>query len=169
MPKRELKIKPAFTLIELMVAIVLAAVVISGVGIILADSQRGWHDMYNCIYADVVTDSYVAKKTFDSVIRRACKSKGILLDPAGSWVEVCYYAATGSTTVDRYARFYVSGGKLNLQRGTLNPKQALTETVLCENVSACVFKSNGRSVQMIITLDNGQQNIAFVSSAVMHN
>jgi len=170
MLKKKLTVRHGFTLIELVVAMVAAVIVILGIGIILADSQRGWHRMYNRVYSDVVVDSYVARKRFDVVIRKA-SSENFLLDDAGSWIEVYYYADSSSAVVDRYARFYESDAddQLNVEYGKLNPRETLTTQTICDNVSDCIFKRAGRSAQMILTLDNGSQTATVTSSAVMHN
>ena len=96
------------TLIEVMVAVLMLGVVILGIGMVLADSQRGWNDMYSRVYSDVVTGGHVARRTFDSTIRKAGKDY-VSLAGDGSWVEVRYYQDDTSTDFDRYARFYVDG------------------------------------------------------------
>ncbi len=101
-------------------------------------------------------------------MRIASRDK-FLLDAAGSWVEVYYYANDASTVVDRYARFYASGGKLNVEYGQLNPKATDTIETVCENVSSCTFEQLGRSIQMILKLDNGTQTNTVISSAVANN
>ncbi len=168
MTKNKLTVQPGFTIVELMIAMIFAAILISGIGIILADSQRGWQTMYNRIYSDVVTDSYVARKQFDAVMRKASR-ENFLLDSAGNWIEVYYYADSGSTVIDRYARFFEANGDLNVEYGKLNPRETLSIQTVCSNVSSCVFKAAGRSAQMILTLDNGSQTATVASSAVMHN
>lgn len=115
-----------------------------------------------------MNDSYVARKAFDAVIRKASKEK-FLLDSAGGWLEVYYYAGSDSTVVDRYARFYVADSRLNIEYGKLNPRETLIVQTVCANVSSCVFKVSGCSAQMLLILDNGSQAITVVSSAVMHN
>jgi hypothetical protein len=133
--------------------------------------------MYNRVYSDVVTNSYVARKTFDAVIRKASSEK-LLLDEDGTWLEVYYYADANSASADCYARFYYSEsgqtetgaeGQLNIEYGKAEPRETLTIRTICENVSSCVFKAAGRSAQMILTLDDGQQTVTVVSSSVMHN
>ncbi len=169
MSKKEPTVQTGFTIVELMIAVMLAAIIMFGIGVMVVDSQRGWHKMYNRIYSDVATDSYVARKTFDSVIRKA-SSETFLLDAAGSWLEVYYYADASSTVVDRYARFSYDGiDQLNIEYGIVEPRETLTIQPVCGNVSGCVFKAAGRSVQMILTLDDGSQTATIVSSAVMHN
>jgi len=157
-----------FTLTELIIATVIGVIVISAVGVALVDSQRGWNIMYNRIYSDVVTDGYVARKKFDAVMRRASGER-LLLDDAGSWLEVYYYADDDSVLVDRYARFYEADGNLNVEYGQLDPKATLRIETVCGNVSGCTFEQVGRSTQMILTLDDGTQTNTIVSSAVMHN
>lgn len=155
-------------MIELVIAITISLIVIAAVTVLFVDSQRGWRYMYNRLNSDVVTDSYVARKKFDAVVRRACSDK-FSLDDLGRWIEVYYYEDDFSTTPNLYARFYESDGDLNIEYGTLDPKQTTGVQTVCSNVAGCIFKKVGKSAQMIITLDNGSQEITTVASAVMHN
>lgn len=168
MLKKRTTNRKGLTLVELMVAIAIGGIVMFGVAIILADSQRGWNAMYNRTYSDVVTGGHVARRTFDRVIRKA-SADNIALDGAGLWVEVYYYQDANSIIVDRYARFYESDGQLNIEYGSLDPRETLNVQSVCENVSGCVFMAQGASVQMILRLDNGSETATVVSSAVMHN
>ena len=168
MLKKRTTNRKGLTLVELMVAVAIGGIVMFGVAIILADSQRGWHAMYNRTYSDVVTGGHIARRTFDRVIRKASRDN-ITLDDSGLWVEVRYYQDADSIVVDRYARFYEDDGQLNIEYGRLDPRETLNVQTVCENVSGCVFKAQGTSVQMILTLDNGSQTATVVSSAVMHN
>lgn len=168
MSKKTIANRKGFTIIELMVATGLASTIIIAVGVLVVDSQRGWNTMYNRAYSDVVTDSHVARRMFDSVIRNA-SSQGILLDDAGGWVEIYYYSDPNSPAIDRYARFYGSNDQLLIEYGALNPRQTLNTEIICADVTSCVFMSAGNSAQMILTLDNGSQNKTVVASAVMHN
>ncbi len=166
--KKRLTASRGFTLIELITAIAIMVFVILVIGMALFDGQRGWNDMYNRVYSDVVTDGYVARRKFDAVLRKASREQ-FLIDPAGSWVEVYYYASDSSTVVDRYARFYTSSGTLNVEYGQLDPKATDTIEVVCENVSSCTFDQLGRSIQMILKLDNGTQTNTVITSAVTNN
>ena len=157
-----------FTIIELIIVIAIMVIVILTIGMTLVDGQRSWSILYDRIYSDVVTDGYVARKKFDAVIRRASGER-LLLDDAGSWIEVYYYADDTSTVVDRYARFYVADDALNVEYGQLSPKTTLSVETVCGNVSSCVFKQAGKSVQMILKLDDGEQDNTIVCSAVLHN
>jgi len=157
-----------FSLLELMMATTLACIVVVGIGVVLVDSQRGWNTMYTRTYSDVVTDAHVARKTFDRVVRNA-SSQGVLLDDYGNWVEVYCYSDPNSSVVDRYTRFISSNSQLTVEYGVVEPRQTLNTETLCENVSSCVFKSAGNSVQMVLTLDDGSQNATIVASAVTHN
>ncbi len=168
MSKRKLKSRCGFTLIELMAGTVLVLIVISAIGGILVDSQRGFNAMYNRMYLGVAADSYVARKTFDSVVRKSSREK-FLIDPSGSWLEVYYYASVSSTVLDRYARFYTNAGDLNVEYGSLDPEQTLNTDTICPNVSSCVFRTAGRSAQMILNLEDGSHTATVTTSAVMHN
>ena len=157
-----------FTLIELIIAMAITIIVVLAIGIALVDGQRGWNIQYERIYSDVVTDGYVARRKFDAVMRTASRDK-FLLDDAGGWVEVYYYADDTSTVVDRYARFYTADGNLNVEYGQLDPKETLSVETVCGNVSGCTFEQLGRSIQMILKLDNGKQTNTVISSAVANN
>ncbi|MGB2806445.1 MAG: hypothetical protein WBC22_01795 [Sedimentisphaerales bacterium] len=171
MSKKKRMSNRGFTIIELMIATGLASAVVVGVGMLLVDSQRGWNRMYSRTYSDVSTDSHVARRRFDSVVRNA-SNQGILLSADGSWVEVYYYSDPNSAVVDRYARFYNysdNSSQLIIEYGVVQPRQTLNTETICGNVSSCVFKSAGNSVQMLLTLDNGSQSATIVTSAVPHN
>lgn len=160
--------RKGFSLLELMMATTLACIVVVGIGVVLVDSQRGWNAMYTRTYSDVVTDAHVARRTFDRVVRNA-SSQGVLLDDYGNWVEVYCYSDPNSAIVDRYTRFISSNSQLTIEYGVVEPRQTLNTEILCENVSSCVFKLAGNSVQMVLTLDDGSQNATIVASAVTHN
>ncbi len=168
MINKKLTASRGFTLIELIIATAIMFIVILAIGIALVDGQRGWSIQYDRIYSDVVTDGYVARRKFDAVMRKASRDK-FWLDPAGGWVEVRYYANDASTVVDRYARFYTANGELNVEYGQLNPQETLSVETVCGDVSSCTFKQLGRSIQMILKLDNGTQTNTVISSAVTHN
>ncbi len=168
MIKKRLTASPGFTIIELLIATAIMVIVVLAIGIALVDGQRGWSIQYDRIYSEVVTDGYVARRKFDAVTRTASRDR-FLLDPAGSWVEVYYYADDTSTVVDRYARFYTANGDLNVEYGQLDPTVTLSVETVCGNVSACTFKQLGRSIQMILKLDNGKQTNTIISSAVANN
>jgi len=161
--------RKGFTLIELMIATGIASTVVVGIGAVLVDSQRGWNAMYERAYCDVVTDAHVARRMFDSVVRSA-NDNTILLDENGSWVEVYYYSDPNLVVVDRYAKFIENNnGELTIEHGDLENGEILSEEIICGNVSSCVFKTSGRSVQMVLTLDDGKKSITVVASAFMHN
>jgi len=157
-----------FTVIELIIAIAIIVIVVLAIGMVLVDGQRGWSIQYDRIYSDVVTDGYVARKKFDTVMRMASRDKFSLGD-AGSSVEVYYYANDDSAVVDRYACFYTANGDLNVEYGLYPNKETLSVETVCGNVSGCTFEQAGRSIQMILTLDNGTQTNTVISSAVTHN
>jgi len=167
------KIRLALTIMELMIAIAVSSVIIFGISVVLADNQRGWNALYNSVNSDVVSESFAARKAFDSIIRKSTAYK-VLLDSSGQWVEVYYYADSNSLGIDRYSRFYLSGNSLHIEHGDwyqaqTNPRVPTSTETLCSNVSSCVFKTAGSSVQMIMTLDNDSQTAYVFSSAVLHN
>jgi len=168
MPKQRFNLKTGLTTIELMVAFAVGIMIFAGVTVLLVDSQRGWNRMYSRLYSDVVTDSFIVRKTFDSIVRKSASAYSSI-DDEGSWLEVCYYADEFSVVPDLYARFYESDGDLNIEYGTLDPKQTTSVRTICSNVVNCVFKKVGTSAQMILTTEEDSQQITTITSAVMHN
>jgi len=168
MIKKKSRALRGFTLVELMITTVIMLVVGLAIGVVIVDGQTGWNTMYDRLNSDVVTDGYVARKKFDSVMRSASRQQ-TLLAADGSSIEVYYYASPASTVVDRYARFNVSDGDLNLEYGQIEPRSTLGVDTVCGNVINCIFKQVGTSTQMTLTLDNGTQMNTIVSSAVTHN
>jgi prepilin-type N-terminal cleavage/methylation domain-containing protein len=168
MIKKKSRALRGFTLVELMITTVIMLVVGLAIGVVIVDGQTGWNTMYDRLNSDVVTDGYVARKKFDSVMRSASRQQ-TLLAADGSSIEVYYYASPTSTVVDRYARFNVSDGDLNLEYGQIEPRSTLGVDTVCGNVINCIFKQVGTSTQMTLTLDNGTQTNTIVSSAVTHN
>jgi Tfp pilus assembly protein PilV len=164
------RLRTGLTISELLVATVIVVIVVLALGTVIADSVRGWHKTYDRVYANVRTDSFVARKAFDQVIRKAT-SQMHLVDSGGMWLEVYYYSTNSAPVVDRYARLYTASGALLVEHGiwTAGAKSALRTDIVCENVASCVFKADGRSAQMVLTLDDDSQNIVVVTSAVMHN
>lgn len=159
-----------FTLIELMVTIWMVAIVLLGVAVALVDSQRGWHKMYNRVYGDVATDSYVAKKVFDSVVRKSSIKRYVLgLDN----LTVFYYEDLTSTKLDRYANFRRDATKLLVDYGELDaeedPLSPSSTMALARNVRAVDFAVDGVSVRMVLRLDDGGEAVTVTSSAVRHN
>ena len=160
--------RKGFTLVELMITMVVMLIVGLAIGVVIVNGQTSWNAMYNRLNSDVVTDGYVARRKFDSVIRSASR-KQALLAADGSWIEVYYYADPSSTVVDRYARFYASDGDLNLEYGQIEPRSTLRVETVCGNVTACTFEQAGISVQTILTLENETRTNTIISSAITHN
>ena len=165
--KRNTTLK-GFTIVEMMIAMIVMVIASFAIGAVIVDGQNGWSVMYDNIHSDVVTDGYVARKKFDTVMRSASREK-IFVSDEGRSVEVYYYANDTSTVVDRYVRFFEANGDLNLEYGQLDPKVTLSIETICGDVSNCTFRQIGRSTQMILTLDDGTHTNTIVSSAVTHN
>ena len=168
-------IRRAFTLVELIVTIVAALIVILGVVGIIANGHKGYRRLWNRENRGVVPEAYIARRAFDVIVRKSSiEDEHISANEA----YVYYFDARnadGTVDIDalraliqpnRYARFYLAGGDLNLDRGpvptgtnlslpappSLTPDQPVK--VLASNVGSCVFARRGNSIQMILTLDN---------------
>jgi prepilin-type N-terminal cleavage/methylation domain-containing protein len=168
MSRERIAAQHGFTLIELIIAMAASLIVMLGVGLVLANSQESWNNLYTRAFSDVAGDSNVAGRKFKAIIRRACRNS-FILDDNGKGIEVYYYNDEDSVDVDRYAHFYELDGDLNLELGKLNPRETLEVQTISGNVSECFFTAAGRSAQMVLTLDNDSRKITTVSCAFLHN
>lgn len=161
-----------FTLIELMVTALMAVIVIAGAGVVLVDSQRGWNKMYNRVHGDVATDAYVARRAFDSVVRKSTISRS-LVDIDGQFVEVYYYNDFTSAKPDKFANFYRNGSLLLVDYGLYDwdSRSATTEStvMLARNVEDVNFSVQGLSVRMLLTVADEKESVITVSTAIRHN
>jgi hypothetical protein len=162
------KKRKGLTLVELAMTIVISLIIVLTVAIALVDSNKAWGRMYGDVFSDTAVESLCANKTFDSFVRKA-SSENISIDPAGNWVEVYFYSSDSSPNPDRYARFYLQNEELVLDWGVRTPKETIGLQTLCHNVSNCKFSSEGRSVQMFLTLDDDNRSVTVASSAILNN
>ncbi len=167
MAKKKITSRSGFTLVELMITMTIMIIASLAIGAVIVDGQNSWSNMYDKIHSDIFTDGYVVRKKFDSLMRRASGEK-IFIENQNQSVEVYYYS-DGATTTDRYMRFYKSNNNMVLEYGTLSPKSAINTEIICGNVSKCTFHQVGRSVQLILMLDNGTQQNTVITSAIAHN
>ena len=165
--KNNNKRKTGFTLIELMIALMISAIIVSAVGVMVADSSGWFSDSYRKINSQPAIESLLARKTFEKVIRQSSKI-GFQVSPDGSAVEINYYSSPLSP-IDSYAQFYKNGTDLIMVKGSLSPRSISSTKTICENVSACTFKEAGSAVQMILMLNDGKNQSGSVTSAIMHN
>jgi len=166
----KLKIKNSgMTLIELMVAIAIAAIGILAASGAMADSFKSWGVMYNKVNSDVVVQGYTVTNSFEKVVRQSTLSIiGMDTNTNPAWVEVFYAKSATPTVLDQHAKFSYDSSKdeLLLERGTIG---ATTPQIICENVTSCVFKRADASIQMIMTITSGNQTVKVISSALLHN
>lgn len=63
-----------FTLVELIVTIVIAAIPILAIGTLLVGAQKGWQDSYGAVHKQIQQDALTTMTTFGSIGRRANRS-----------------------------------------------------------------------------------------------
>jgi prepilin-type N-terminal cleavage/methylation domain-containing protein len=159
----------AFTLIELMVTLLISAIIVSAVGVMVADSSGWFSDSYGKIHSQPAIENLLARKTFEGIVRQS-SNMGLQVSPDGNSVEINYYSYSSSADpLDSYAEFYVTGTDLILEKGSLSPRTTTSSKTLCGNVSQCTFKTAGSAVQMILILDDGKNKQGSTTSAILHN
>ena len=156
------------TLIELMIAVAIGLIMILGMGILFVDSHNGWLHAFEYTYGDIPSDAYITDRTFDRYVRRSSQSHASV-DPDGQWAEVYYYQTDTSNELDGYAKFYLDGTELKVERGDLNPRAPIGTDILAENVTSVTFALVGAQMQMRMESSNGRVQTMMTSSAVMHN
>ncbi len=157
-------------MIELMSSAAITFIVlVAGIYFIVVDTQNSISNMYNTVHGDVLVGTYLAKNTFDSIVRKSSSKSSLSIDSDGEWVEVSYSSDPGSGTIDSYARFYTDQGNLKIDCGQLNPKELLDTRTICANVTSCKFSQSGSSIQMALTLLKKGQMLTVTTSAYLHN
>jgi hypothetical protein len=170
--KIKLKKRTGLTLVELMLVAAMGVIVVFSTGIVLVDNQRGWTNTYNRVNSGPVVDGYTAKSAFDAVVRKSSIEARIPeVGFDGEYVELYFYSSIDSTTPDQYARFYVTDDEaLNVAYGELSEDGEVQEEgsvlTLAEDVTYAFFTVNGRSVQMMLNLDNDKQALELKTSAI---
>ena len=167
------------TLTELMMTLILASIMILALGTVLVENQRGWLKMFSRTFSDVVVDAYVTQNTFSTLVRKssiAVYEYELSVDETQIVaVEVYHYSDTGTTDIDRYAKFYISGSTLSVDEGIIDTtvvpwvKETPVTTVLARNVASGYFDINGSSIQLVLNLDNGSEDMKVICSAIRHN
>jgi len=162
------KNRRGFSLTELGAVLVLAPIVMLSMGLVLADSQRGWNQMYNRVNNGLEINGYVARKAFDATVRKSSVNHESF---DANEIEVYYHSdPVNSTDLDRYARFYKVGTELRVEHGELdsngNPADIIHTLTLCDDVEGLDFSQNGASIQMVLRLDDGSESHTVMTSAM---
>ncbi len=171
--RRLTNIKQGFTLAELVVTMTIALMLIASVGFFIVDSQKSWARSYQRVYEGVTADSLVARKTIDTVCRKATM-KRVVIGVDGEFIELYYYQDPKSLEIDRYARFYTYGDELRVDYGALEPGSFNLSTIsktttLARHVKAVNFSVDRAAVQMVLDLDDGQDRVQVTLSSLRHN
>ena len=162
-----------------MMTLILASIMILALGTVLVDNQKGWLKMFSRSFSDVVTHAYVTQNTFSTIVRKSSIAVYEIELSADETqiisVEVYYYSDTSTTDLDRYARFYMSGTTLSVDEGVIDTtvlpwvKETPVTSVLAQDVASGYFDINGSSIQVVLNLDNGKEDMKVITSAVRHN
>ena len=164
-----------FTLIELVIVIAIAAMMTLGVGIFLADGQRGWNRLFSRVYGDATVDGFAAHRVFDSICRKASSRKYVIGED-GDTLELYYWdSGSSASTPENYAQFYLQDDELyvthgNLESGTWQPDTSTSTTpiLIASQVESVKFDTKGTSVQMFLTYAD-EATMPVVCSTVRHN
>ncbi|MHC4638435.1 MAG: type II secretion system protein [Planctomycetota bacterium] len=176
------KTKRGFTLIELMITIVIAAIVILSITSVIADAQRGLKQMYKRVFSGVVQDAYVTRRTFDRIVRKSSIRNYVIdNDPeatSGDTSLTVYYYNNPQVpgALDGYATFQIVGTDLAIYRGdldpgTFDPQGTPAKEVLAKDVKTVEFSvlGSGSAIRMVLSLESSPDKMMFTTSAVRHN
>jgi len=168
MTKKKTKNKKGVTLMELMIAIGIAAVVTFAVAIMLADNLRAWSTMYNRMHSDEAENVYAVRRIFDRAVRSASRYNTPSIEDNRLAVNYIEYPEGGGTPFKCQALFVYSGTTLTVTCSEIigSVVQPPFESWTIPNVIQCRFKQAtepGRAIQMLLTIDNtiGNQQQTF--------
>jgi prepilin-type N-terminal cleavage/methylation domain-containing protein len=164
-----------FTLVEVSVVIAMVGIMTLGAGVLLANGQKSWGQLFGRVYGDSAIDSFAAQKAFDTVCRKASLRKYVL-SGSGNSLQLYYWdSASAASTPEHYARFYQSGEDMfveygSMQAGTWQPDAGapVTTVKLAGDVESLKFTVEGTSVQMFLSYTD-ETIMPVVCSSVRHN
>jgi prepilin-type N-terminal cleavage/methylation domain-containing protein len=164
-----------FTLVEVSVVIAMVGIMTLGAGVLLANGQKSWGQLFGRVYGDSAIDSFAAQKAFDTVCRKASLRKYVL-SGSGNSLQLYYWdSASTASTPEHYARFYQSGEDMfveygSMQAGTWQPDAGapVTTVKLAGDVESLKFTVEGTSVQMFLSYTD-ETIMPVVCSSVRHN
>ena len=162
------------SLLELMVTILLASIVMVGASVIIVDAHRGWNSMYQRINGDILNDSYFASTRFEAMCRKA-DGGTVRMETAPPLLEVYYYSVPNVSTVydlspDMFVQFYLNGTELIQDSGDIATSTVTSSEVIARDVTELMFSvSGGKGVQMLLTLNNGEESITVTCGSIRHN
>ncbi|MBN1819017.1 MAG: prepilin-type N-terminal cleavage/methylation domain-containing protein [Sedimentisphaerales bacterium] len=133
-----------FTLVELILTVVIAAIPIFAIGTLLVGAQKGWQDSYNAVHKEIQQDALATMTTFGSIGRQSNRSnykvyrifKGSFIEAVpkvgetlatGQAVEMHYWRDPAASldlevleitnTGTHFALFYLEGDELKVDFG----------------------------------------------------
>ncbi len=170
-PPRRLSFSPGFTLLELMACTAILLIAALAASPALVGAQRGSQRTHQSVASALVQDGREARLVLQRVVRRASR-QSLTLEPSGRWIDLPYYDSPDSAQVDRYARLSWVNGSLELQEGQIDAqgsRQSLSDSVVVENVSDCVFTVSGTTVRMRLTFNQSEAQMTVVAGAMINN
>lgn len=115
-----MRMNKGLTIVETLVASVMAGIIILGLGVVLVETQRRWEESYERVNGDMVMDSYAAKLAFESMVRQSSLSiMAPKMSSDGSSIVLYTYKDIKSNSIDAYAKFYLENGELVAEYGPL--------------------------------------------------
>ena len=170
-PPSRLSFSRGFTLPELMVCTVILLIAALAVSPALVGAQRGSQRTRSSVASTLVQGGREARLVLQRVVRRASR-QSLTLEPGGQWIDLPYYDSPESTQVDRYARLSWVNGGLGLQEGRIDAqgsRQIVSDSVVAENVSDCVFTVSTTAVRMKLTFSQDGTPMTIVAGATTNN
>jgi hypothetical protein len=170
------KYRSGVTLIELMVTLLIATLVIAGIGVAMVDSIKSFPLMNERTQGDVVTDAYVARATFDRICRQASVTNPVDGYFSTSEITVYYYSNPSAPMLDSSAKFILENNTLNVYYGNGAGGNFGSAVPLASNVQSVRFEVQGSSILMALAIDNTndtnarqKMKMTVTSAAMRHN
>lgn len=180
--KTQIQMQQGVTLIELMVTILIASIVVSGIGVAMVDSIKSFPMIFERTTGNydsdggVIPDTYVAKATFDRICRQASLQKPIGPYLSNSDITVYYYSSISAPTIDKSARFAFENNQIKVYYGDGLGNPIGNSETLAKNVQSASFSIEGPSIIMTFAIDNTNDTAArqkirmtVTSTAIRHN
>ena len=167
----EIKKRKGLTIVELLVAMVIAIIPLYATAMVISGNQKSWNHIYNRVNNGIMTDSYAAKASFESICEKSSRSRlAPQVGTLGGYIEVYYYEPWDASQLNAYSRFSVQNGSLIRVYGSYDladgSKTISGTDTIANNVDAVKFSIAGNNINMILHLDNGSERTTITSSSI---
>lgn len=164
------RLRKGVTLVQLLVAMFISLIVISGITTLLVQATTAWADNFEDNNSDASVARFTAVTAFTTLARQASsEASAVTISAQADDITIEYYSSSSLTSPDMYGRFYFQDGALMEERGTLSPSVSQSLYPVCDNVQDCYFEKIGDCISMRLEVDDNGETVTIIAAAILNN